>query len=104
MSTDPTYVGFVTITQDVQNSRITCNFQNQQDRSNKSCSVTYGECGKQKNRTLQVSSNSKEPNIVQVNLDISDQAIYCYTVNASNSTHTILIEGNITKFNSKTSV
>ena len=73
---------------------ITCEFTNQLDSSNKSCNVSYGLCGQQLTNTAQGSSSPEEPNIVRVELDLSDSAaMYCYIVTASSDTFTAVVDG-----------
>ena len=89
---------FVRVTSNIESTTrptITCEFTNQLDSSNKSCNVSYGLCGQQLSRTAQGSSSPEEPNIIRVELDLSDPAaMYCYTVSASNDTFTAVVDSN----------
>ena len=80
----------------VNNCIITCIFENRQDTTEKSCIVEYGPCEEPVNQIAQANSTLADPYLVKIQLD-SELSSYCYTVNASNSTFTVFIEGNITK-------
>ena len=68
-------------------NRILCTFLAQQSGQNTmSCDVAYGPC-------------QQEPTVIAniVNIAIDPQkSEYCYVINASNGTFTVLIEGQIT--------
>ena len=69
-----------------------CTFLDQQKgQSTVSCDVAYGPCQRQPTAIAQ-GTVTAESNIV--NIEISPETSeYCYVVNASNGTFTVLIEG-----------
>jgi hypothetical protein len=92
-STDGTYINFVNVTH--KTNRIICTFMNQQDNSTKSCNATYAPCdGAQQ---PQIAYNDTSESRLVLNLMLSDQTEYCYTVNASNNTVSVIIEGSTTR-------
>ena len=71
--------------------KIMCTFLDQQGQSTVSCDVAYGPCQRQPTAisrgTLAAESNTVN---IEINPDTSE---YCYVVNATNGTFTVLIEG-----------
>ena len=93
------YVGrtnkYVSITFQSAN-KILCTFLDQQirDQSTMSCDVTYGPCQQE---LTEISRGKITATANTVNIAIYPQTSeYCYMVNASNGTFTVLIEGEIT--------
>ena len=74
-------------------SSISCVFLNQSDASEKTCCVTYGPCDQPHRRSGQACSKDTSYNI---QLEVADQSRYCYTVTASNKSHTVKVEGTFT--------
>ena len=75
-------------------NKILCTFLDQQgSQGTVSCDVAYGPCQQQPNTSARGTITA--PNIV--NIAINPQTSeYCYVVNASNGTFTVIIEGMIT--------
>ncbi len=68
---------------------------NRQDNSTKSCNATYAPCdGAQQ---PQIAYNDTSESQLVLTLKLSDQTKYCYAVNASNNSVSVLIEGSITE-------
>ena len=57
------------------------------------CSIKYGPCQQPFTMTAQGSVVTGSPSTVKIDLD-SDLNTYCYSINASNGTFTLLMEGN----------
>ena len=89
---------FVEVRFDPETTSIFCTFPNQEDTSDKQCSIVYVECQRQ---TISQSKQSNTTNVVVNSLQIplvfdnSGQATYCYIVTAGNTTHTFRVEGKI---------
>ena len=81
---------------DIKNKSISCNFQDDQDHSMKTCNVVYGRCGEKLNNTANSTNSFERTNFVQVLLNLSDSGVFCYKVMASNATYSVLIEGSFT--------
>lgn len=90
---------FVIVTYDKDAISIICTFLNQQDTTVKSCSIKYVQCQQKFTSTpKQLSAmNTTVPNTLQVILtfDDSDEARYCYDVEASNSSYTVHVDGTL---------
>ena len=71
--------------------RIICNFTEELDSENRSCSITYGSCEGQRNITAKGVRNSSS--IVIIDLPTKSLNVYCYVISASNGSFTIQIEG-----------
>jgi hypothetical protein len=84
-------------------SAISCIFLNPLDTSEKTCCVTHGRCDKNGPKRVQKCRIDPPYNIP---LEISDHSIqrYCYTVTASNDSHTVKVEGAFTLGNDKNCV
>ena len=92
---------FVDVSFDTTTRQFLCTFINNQDPSEKSCSVIlYRDCKEQDVLTTQVNSNETQIVLVVGNLQ-SDSSVYCYVVAASNDTITVNINGTITIGQSK---
>ena len=83
-------------------NKIVCTYLSQQgSQSAVTCDVVYWPCPRQQQPTARIAQGS--PNIVNIDLPetlpISD---FCYSVNASNGTITIIIEGTIESSESTT--
>ena len=88
---DGTYINFVNVTHETNS--IICTFVNRQDNGRKSCNVTYAPCdGAQQSKIAYKDTAESQ---LMLNVMLSDQMKYCYTMNASNNTVSVLIEGNI---------
>ena len=76
-------------------NRILCTFLDQQRGQNTmSCDVTYGPC---RQEPTEIARGTITTTANTVNIAINPQTSeYCYVVNASNGTFTVLIEGQIT--------
>ena len=73
-------------------STVVCDFLNQQDEySNKSCTVTFGSCQQDITQFTSVQGHTTS-NTVRLKLT-SDLQSYCYTINASNGSYAVLLEG-----------
>jgi hypothetical protein len=77
-----------------ETNHIICTFVNQQDNSKKSCNATYAPCGGA--QQPQIAYNDTSESRLVLTLMLADQIEYCYTVNASNNTVSVIIEGTIT--------
>ena len=79
-------------------STISCIFLNQSDTSKKTCCVTYRRCDQKKPGNTPITNCSRDSsyNIHLEVADYSSQNYYCYTVTASNDTHTVKVEGTFT--------
>ena len=73
-------------------TRIVCEFRNQVRRNNKLCTIIYGECQKPLIMTIRGNTTNDSPNTVRLELHSYLQN-YCYIINATNGTYTVLIEG-----------
>ena len=77
-------------------SSISCIFLNQSDTSEKTCCITHRLCdqmGPESN--VQVCSRNS-PYSIQLKVSDHSSQHYCYTVTASNNTHTVKVEGTFT--------
>ena len=89
---------FVEIRFDPETTSIFCTFPNQEDTSDKQCSIVYVDCQR---RTISHSKQSNTTNVVVNSLQIklvfdnSKQATYCYIVTAGNTTHSIRVAGQL---------
>ena len=89
---DGTYINFVNVAHETNS--IICTFVNRQDRSRKSCNATYTQCDGAQQPQIAHSDTSELQLVLK--LMLSDlQTKYCYTMNASNDTVSVLIEGSI---------
>jgi transposase len=85
----------VDVSVDIATRRFICTFTNNQDLSEKSCSITlYRDCKEQDVLTTQANSTDSQIILVVGSLE-SDSSVYCYVVTASNDTSTININGTI---------
>ena len=71
---------------------IVCEFRNQTRPNMKLCTITYGECEESLVMSAHGNTTDDSPNTVTLQLH-SDLQNYCYTINATNGTFTVLIEG-----------
>ena len=79
---------------------VLCTFLNPLDTSQKSCSVRYGQCGQELSRRMESESRDGGSNNVisfKLNIEGNDQTL-CYAITASNSTYTIIVEGQIGEY------
>ena len=85
---------YVNVTLEMTN-KIVCTFLSQQEsRSTISCDVAYGPC--QQQPTMIAQGTISSPNTMNIDLPVIPQTSdYCYAVNASNGTFTVIIEGQI---------
>ena len=75
-----------------ENSTISCVFLNQSDTSEKECCVTYGLCDRREAQHKNTPTcNRNSPYNIQ--LEVADRSRYCYTITASNESHTVKLEG-----------
>ena len=90
------YNDFVEVTYNSATSAITCSFLSQPDSmtSIKSCSVQYGEC---QNLIFTSYGNSTGNSVTLIVLLSGSIKAYCYIITASNGTHTVMVEGQISK-------
>ena len=73
-------------------SRVVCEFLNQRDEyNNKSCTITFGSCQQDITQSVSVQGHTTT-NTIRLELS-SDLQSYCYTINASNGSFIVLIEG-----------
>ena len=76
-------------------STITCvflNVESQNSNTRRSCSIRYGTCQQEFNRSAQGNTTVESPDRVtlpNIMLGGSD----CYSVNASNDTYAVIVEG-----------
>lgn len=85
------------ITYDEDTTSIFCRFLNQQDTTDKTCSIEYVQCQR---RLISIpkqlnATDTGIPNTFQINIDDSDEATYCYRVKASNSSYTVHVDGTL---------
>ena len=72
---------------------VSCEFLDRlSTHSRKSCSIRYGPCQQPFTMTAQGSVISGSPSTIKIDLD-TDLNTYCYSVNASNGTLSLLLEG-----------
>ena len=85
----------VQYTEATYESAISCTFLNQSDTSEKTCCATHGRCDESGPESIQ---ECKADSPYNIPLEISDRSIqrYCYTVTASNGSHTVKVEGTFT--------
>ena len=80
---------------------ISCEFADHMStHSRKSCSIRYGLCQQPFTMNAQGSVVSDSSSTIKINLD-TNLNTYCYSINASNGTFTLLMEGDfgmLTKF------
>ena len=75
--------------------QILCSFLAQQrDQSTMSCDIAYGPC-QQEPTEISRGTITATANIVNITID-PQTSEYCYVINASNGTFTVLIDGEIT--------
>ena len=72
-------------------SAIVCRFLDQTDTSVKSCTAKYGQCGEVLADTSQGNSTVEVPNRIELSVDPG--ILDCYSVIASSSTATAVVEG-----------
>jgi hypothetical protein len=84
----------VTIRYDLTSSTISCQFFDQSTEI-KSCYIQHGLCSEEIDRYTGSNITSSSMTL-SLKLNISDPSHeYCYRVTASNSTHTVIVEGQI---------
>ena len=72
---------------------VVCTFLNDMTSdSEKSCTITYGQCQQRLFMTANGTTSTDSPNIIYLDLESTLQT-YCYIINASNATITVLMEG-----------
>ena len=76
------------------NTTFMCTFLNQSDSSPKSCSVTYGTCGKEM-YSIQGNTRKGSPFVILNSSDIRPTESDCYIITASNGTYEIVVNGSI---------
>ena len=71
---------------------ISCTFLNSSDTSEKNCCVTHGRCDE---KGLEGVLECRKDPPYNIPFEISDRSSqrYCYTVTASNGSHTVKVEG-----------
>ena len=85
---------FLAVKFDSSGSTITCIFLNQQDNSEKSCSIAYGLCGENPHLSSQgVPTSTSNSIILQLQFENKTEFDYCYLVTASNGTFSVIVEG-----------
>lgn len=84
----------VTVDVDSAASTLTCQFQNDQNTVQKTCSVEYSICGQEQVFTTKGNSTLELPDRVTLQLSLpSGSNCYAYTIRASNGTSTVIVEG-----------
>lgn len=82
---------------DNEEAIFSCIFNDRMDRTKKSCTVNYGQCGNLSNKA-QAESTEESPGIVLLKLTpkppINGQTL-CYSIIATNGVQTIIVEGHI---------
>lgn len=72
-------------------NKIVCTFLDQQEgQGTISCDIAYGPCQQQPSMPVITRGNISSPNTVDIELIVNPE--YCYVVNASSRTFTILID------------
>ena len=75
-------------------SHVVCTFVNDMSSEfEKSCSIRYGKCQERLLMTAEGATSPHSPNIVDLELVASELQSFCYTINASNTTFTVIMEG-----------
>ena len=79
-----------------QGVNFSCTFQDRQDTSQKSCSIRYGPCRGKLSDTAETTSANESPGIIllMLNPQLIGQT-FCYIVTASNTTYTVIVEGQV---------
>ena len=80
-------------------NKLVCTFLGQNDETSMvSCSVVYGPygCEQQTSMTTQLQGTSSSNTVSIDILTIQEASEYCYVVNASNGTFSVLIKGLLT--------
>lgn len=87
---------------DADTSTIVCIFRNNA-RQSYTCSIRYGQCGKEMNQAAQGNTTMDSSNRVLLKPVGDLSGCYMYVVTASNTTHTVMVEGkfDIGRFNLK---
>ena len=85
---------FVMVTYNSATKNLTCTFLIK-DTSEKTCNVSYVVCESNATKTAQGIFDVLQPSVVDVQLQLSDQNVYCYSVTAANDTFIAIVEGNI---------
>ena len=83
---------FAIVEYDATESTLSCIFLNQQDNSTKLCRIKYGLCQQGLSKSYEETTTAE---MAVLTLQLGNGQIYCYQVEASNSTYTVLIEGSL---------
>ena len=91
-------VMFISVVFELVTNSIVCNFQTQKTHASnkKLCSIDYGPEGESCSSFSQTSQSTSDMVRIGLPLQLSPTAQYCFTVMASNSTHTAIVEGTFT--------
>ena len=79
-----------------QEATFSCIFNDRNDRTKKSCLITYGQCGNLTNKA-EAMSTEESPGKVVLNLIPKPPMPFCYSITATNSMQTIIMEGHVDK-------
>ena len=75
------------------NASIVCTFLNQQEGTKRKCSIQYGPGEGCHNLSLASQGNSTSNKVViSLSIQLPEELIYCFSVTASNGTHTVIIK------------
>lgn len=89
---------FVDLSFDLALKTVTCLFLNQQETSDKICSIVYGN-PTENCRAISLQSKSDSSDSVRIGFpteyQISPQSRYCFAITASNGTFSVIVEGSI---------
>ena len=83
---------FVIVEYDTAESTLSCIFVNQQDNSTKICKIKYGLCQQGLSKSNEETTTTE---MAVLTLQLGNGQTYCYQVEASNRTYTVLIEGSL---------
>lgn len=83
---------FVRVEYDTAESTLSCIFLNQQDNSTKVCKIKYGLCQQGLSKFYEETTTTE---MAVLKLQLGSGRTYCYQVEASNRTYTVLIEGTL---------
>ena len=87
---------FVTVNVDSAASTLTCQFQNNQNTIQKTCSLEYRVCNQEQIFPTRGNSTVELPNTVILQISLPEGSdCYTYTITANDGTHTVMVEGRV---------
>ena len=87
---------FVTVSAGSTASTFTCQFHNNQNTDQKTCSIEYSVCGEEQIFTVEGNATVESPNRVTLEISLpSGSDCYTYTITAFDGSSTAMVEGRV---------